>query len=288
MERRITMRKLKRILIFAAFVAALTCLLCMALNAETYSGTCGAEGDGSNLTWTLDTETGVLKIEGKGAMAEFGSAGTTPWGAYRTMITSVEISEGVTSLGKYSIYGFSNLTNLVIPSTVTTIKAQTISSAKLTSLVIPEGVKNIEQNAICYSGNLSEVVIPESMEKMAGLSFRSCNNLKKIFIFSKNVEIAGNLNWSAYTVYGYTGSTAEEHATKVNKKFVPLNGTCGAEGDNLTWTLDANGLLKISGAGDMANFTTSNTPWREYRLMIKAVEMDDGVTSVGHNALLCL
>ncbi len=58
------MKKFKRILIFAALVAALTCLLCVALNAETASGTCGAEGD--NLTWTLDTDTGVLKIEGKG------------------------------------------------------------------------------------------------------------------------------------------------------------------------------------------------------------------------------
>ena len=29
------------------------------------SGTCGAEGDGSNLTWTLDSE-GVLTISGSG------------------------------------------------------------------------------------------------------------------------------------------------------------------------------------------------------------------------------
>ena len=29
------------------------------------------------------------------------------------------------------------------------------------------------------------------------------------------------------------------------------SGTCGAEGDNLTWTLDSDGVLTISGEGDM-------------------------------------
>jgi hypothetical protein len=28
-------------------------------------------------------------------------------------------------------------------------------------------------------------------------------------------------------------------------------GTCGANGDNLTWTLDDEGLLTISGEGEM-------------------------------------
>ena len=33
------------------------------------SGTCGAEGDGSNLTWTLDSD-GVLTISGSGAISD--------------------------------------------------------------------------------------------------------------------------------------------------------------------------------------------------------------------------
>lgn len=32
--------------------------------------------------------------------------------------------------------------------------------------------------------------------------------------------------------------------------------TCGSEGDNLTWALDeGNGVLKISGQGDMADYS---------------------------------
>ena len=80
------MKKLKKVLIFAAITALLTCLLCVALNATQYSGKCGAEGDGSNLTWSLDTETGVLKIEGKGAMKDYSNTVSAPWYNYRLSI----------------------------------------------------------------------------------------------------------------------------------------------------------------------------------------------------------
>lgn len=39
------MKKLKKVLIFAAIVAALTCLLCVALSATQYSGNCGKDGN---------------------------------------------------------------------------------------------------------------------------------------------------------------------------------------------------------------------------------------------------
>ena len=35
------------------------------------------------------------------------------------------------------------------------------------------------------------------------------------------------------------------------------SGTCGKDGDNLTWTLDDEGLLTISGTGEMANYSSS-------------------------------
>ena len=35
------------------------------------------------------------------------------------------------------------------------------------------------------------------------------------------------------------------------------SGTCGKYGDNLTWTLDSDGLLTISGEGEMADYDNS-------------------------------
>ena len=51
-----------------------------------------------------------------------------------------------------------------------------------------------------------------------------------------------------------------------------ISGTCG---DNLTWTLDNEGTLTISGTGEM-----NNHPWSSYCTSIRAVEIQNGVTSI--------
>ncbi len=66
---------------------------------------------------------------------------------------------------------------------------------------------------------------------------------------------------------------------------VIASGECGAEGDNLTWTL-TNGTLTISGEGDMADYYSyDKAPWYYYREAIRIVVIADGVTSIGDNSL---
>ena len=64
----------KRIFSFVLAVLMIASLLpAAALAADVVaSGTCGAEGDGSNLTWTLDSD-GLLTISCTGAMKDFTS-----------------------------------------------------------------------------------------------------------------------------------------------------------------------------------------------------------------------
>ena len=58
------------------------------------------------------------------------------------------------------------------------------------------------------------------------------------------------------------------------------SGTCG---ENLTWTLDENGVLTISGTGDMYNYNSNNkAPW--FGRTINAAVIEDGVTSIGSEA----
>lgn len=62
------------------------------------------------------------------------------------------------------------------------------------------------------------------------------------------------------------------------------NGTCGKDGDNLTWTLDSNGLLTISGEGDMNNWGAAAAPWYKQSENINTVKITEGVTSIGSYA----
>ena len=59
------------------------------------------------------------------------------------------------------------------------------------------------------------------------------------------------------------------------------NGYCGADGDNLSWTLDTNGTLTISGAGEMENFQYAQTPWHSFRSQISRVILNENITSIG-------
>ncbi len=60
----------------------------------------------------------------------------------------------------------------------------------------------------------------------------------------------------------------------------PSSGVCG---DALVWTLDNNGLLLISGTGDMTNYTqgSEEIPWYLSQEDIKTIIITEGVTSIG-------
>ena len=66
---------------------------------------------------------------------------------------------------------------------------------------------------------------------------------------------------------------------------VIASGTCGAQGDNLTWKLTEDGTLTISGSGKMKGYSDSSVaPWYAKRTKILSVVVEDGVTSVGSYA----
>lgn len=92
-----------------------------------------------------------------------------------------------------------------------------------------------------------------------------------------------------YTVTGFDSTTAGDKNLKVSYKnctasffvSVTLSGSCGT---NLSWVLDSEGTLTISGSGNMTNWSGSNTPWYSSRDTIKKVIINDGVYSIGNYA----
>ena len=114
-------------------LAGLMFLFSLSLSAQ--SGTCG-----NNLTWTLDK--GTLTISGTGVMTDYewsyGSS-SAPWSSYSSDITSVVISDGVTSIGSDAFSGCSSLTSITIPNSVTSIRGYAFYSCS--SLPIIDGIR---------------------------------------------------------------------------------------------------------------------------------------------------
>lgn len=84
--------------------------------AAVYSCSCG-----TNATWSLDTKTGLLKIEGRSAMKDYSCHSYAPWYSYNSSITKAEIADGISSIGEWTFYGCLRLTSVTIPNSVTSI-----------------------------------------------------------------------------------------------------------------------------------------------------------------------
>lgn len=68
---------------------------------------------------------------------------------------------------------------------------------------------------------------------------------------------------------------------------VVANGYCGADsnGRNLTWTLNNDGKLAISGTGDMAYWESwEDIPWYARRANIRSLVIGEGVTGISEGA----
>ena len=93
----------------------------------------------------------------------------------------------------------------------------------------------------------------------------------------------------ALAAYLTAGSAAALNAGNVSNITVPFavkaeaadvvnSGSCGK---NLTWSLDSDGVLTISGTGDMTDYSWNDSyaPWKDAN--VKSVVIPDGVTRIG-------
>ncbi len=181
------------------------------------------------------------------------------------------------SLSKIICYPAGKTDNsYIIPSNVTSIGEQAFNDcSSLTSITIPDSVTSIGLWAFWDCTGLTSITIPKSVTSIATDAFDGCDSL---------------------TIRGYTGSYAETYANENNISFESIgetepdlvdSGTCG---ENLTWTLDKDGLLIISGTGEMDDYSQSSEaplydyPWYDYNSSIKACVIESDVTSIGSSA----
>lgn len=184
----------------------------------------GTGGDfGEGLHWEFDAASGKLTVSGTGGMPIFDSYPdpynedciVAPWQPYYEQITSVELMDGVTSITPFSFADCVNMTELVIPDSVTAIYEFSIATGKLKELIIPASVTildvhsgiagleeivvaednlvyssrdgilfNKDQTALlrCPVSRAGELVIPEGVITLGEWSFSGCDNLTAVTI----------------------------------------------------------------------------------------------------------
>ncbi len=140
-----------------------------------YTNTVSASGKlNSFITWTLDGNTGVLSIVGTGPMPDFANQGA-PWFEYHENITSIVISEGITTVGKYSFVRCKNVISVSLPSTLKEIKYHGFNNCRsLVSVSLPPSLVTLDTSAFGECSALKEITVPGSVKNFGSSVFSHC------------------------------------------------------------------------------------------------------------------
>lgn len=192
------MKKLRKIMSFLLILALVIGLLpapfgepaeVLAVEEPTgpTSGTCG-----DNITWELTEDTEAdwdlvqgkpykLTLTGSGEMQNFSTNNYAPWYEYSSMITSVSIAEGITTVGRYAFYECVSLKSIMIPDSVVVIERFAFQECyQLETVECGKGLKRIGDQAFDHNESLTTIQFKDGLETIEGNAFLGCSALQDI------------------------------------------------------------------------------------------------------------
>ena len=226
-------------------------------------------------------------------------------------LKSIKIPTNVVSIGGHAFYGCTGLESVVFVGDVESIESRAFSGCAFESIVLPDSLKIIGDTAFMSCNKLRSIYIPENVEEVSNMAFRGCHSLETVIIDSsadltgygifkncdslKNVCIPADIKKMSkgafdeqplFTIYGVKDSYVNTFADENGISFESYLA-CGNFG-NLSWIIYDDGLLSIVGNGKMLSlddsYVASDYPWYDYKDVITAIEVGEGITCISKNA----
>jgi hypothetical protein len=214
------------------FLLALAASVGLMNAAADDSGSCGA-----NVTYSFNGATGAMTITGTGPMTDYASMSDVPWNSYRDDITSVTITDGVTSVGSYSFGYHENLVTVTIGNDVETIGDYAFGDCyKFTTLNLGNSVRHIGNRAFMWAKVLTGFTLPSTLETIGDYAFCQ-NKVITTLTIPSNVTSIGQYAFyncialTSITTEATTPPTLGEKALSNVPTSIPLyvpNGSVGA------------------------------------------------------------
>lgn len=206
------------------------------------------EGVDYRLFYQNDTEVGTASVTVKGINEYFGRV-TQSYKIYDEGICGENLSWKLNADGTLTISGEGEMDNYTAYASA----PWTEWNEKITKVVIDSDVTSIGDYAFYTCLHLNEIVIPEGVTEIGSDAFRGCVVLENITVPNSVRQIGDNAFASSgvETIYGYSGSYAEEYAAENNIAFEKINSDSSriigdVNGDNSVDVLDATLIQKYT------------------------------------------
>ena len=291
------------------FALLISAALCLSLVPGVFAAESEDNKCGDNAYWSID-ENGVLTVSGTGTV----EMGDWDYDSF----TSVVIEEGITGIGSMCFWEC-DITSLSLPSTLTEIGSAAFMGCPLVEVVIPEGVTKLN-GAFRLCEELTSITLPSTLTTLGEYEFDTCASLRSITIsasvtFMDCEVFSGCSRLSKITFLGdapqlgeYGGpfggqsflriyypegnpTWTEEYKAELvssgigsyawgDEDFAPIQ--CG---DNAYWTLDENGVLTVSGTGEIyyrGSEIPSGRLWNSRNVTSAIIE--EGITGISSDA----
>ncbi|MDD6645919.1 MAG: leucine-rich repeat protein [Oscillospiraceae bacterium] len=293
-------------------------------NTQSF-GKCSIGGEYGDTIWEYIPIQNKLIISGNGKMGEpykdeSSSEMTSekvPWNRLAQTITEVEIKNGVQNISSFAFSGFSSLSTISLPGSLTTIEMSAFENcSSITYICLPQSVSEIGHYAFRYCEGLRNFYIPSSVKRIGVNAFYNCPYLHEFYFYGDAPTFENNAiyNSDVITVF-YSSDSTEWSRIKskyTNVKFEIWNPTSydnsgtnensdgikyatnGKYGDDIYWSFDeTSGILNISGSGAMQEpvtisddggyeivYHTGAVAWNPFLHKIKTVNVSNGITEL--------
>lgn len=227
-------------------------------------------------------------------------------------LEDIQLPTTLLSMGSAILVDARSLRHIAIPEGITRIENETfVGCSNLTSIQLPQYLTYIGSRVFENCNSLQEITIPSKVETIGYGAFAECSGLRKLTCEAVTPPVLTTTDYEFdnpvfrnVDVYNCELHVPEEsvglyHEAEQWKEFrnifdlegnpgaiLPANGTCGKQGDNLLWSIDADGVLTITGTGEMVNLEDIyyQGVWMDYKKVITSVVIESGATNVGNYA----
>ena len=183
----------------------------------------------------------------------------------KTLRGAYSIKEGTRIICKLAFWGRSSLSEIVIPSSVTSIGNSAFSyCSSLSEVVIPSSVTSIGDSVFWYCRSLSDIVIPSSVTRIGDSAFFYCSSLSNIVIPSSVTSIGDS-------AFSYCSSLSE---VVIPSSVISIGNSAFSNCSSLSEVVIPSSVTRI---GDSAFFYCSS---------LSNIVIPSSVTSIGNYAFL--